>query len=68
MESLYRFHTTAIILNRQLQDAFTQISSEAIPDKGSSPHSSMSDIKITENGIIQQLQNLKIHKASGVDP
>ncbi|KAH3734930.1 hypothetical protein DPMN_041457 [Dreissena polymorpha] len=37
----------ANILNRQFQDAFTPITSEAVPDKGPSPRRSMPDNNIT---------------------
>ncbi|KAH3693165.1 hypothetical protein DPMN_192567 [Dreissena polymorpha] len=38
----------ANILNIQFQDAFTSITSKAIPDKGPCPHPSMPDINITK--------------------
>ena len=38
-----------------------------MPDKGPSPHLIMPDINITAAGILNLLQNLDVHKASGPD-
>ena len=54
-------------LNTQFQSVFTKEHSGLLPDKGPSPHPIMPDISITTAGILNLLQNLDIHKASGPD-
>jgi hypothetical protein len=40
---------------------------DMITKKGESPHPSMPEIKIHENGIFKLLNGLNIHKATGPD-
>ena len=54
-------------MNTQFQSVFTKEHSGPLPDKGPSPHPIMPDISITTAGILNLLQNLDIHKASGPD-
>ena len=55
-------------LNTQFQSVFTKEHSGPLPDKGHSPHPIMPDISITTAGILNLLQNLDMHKASGPEP
>ena len=58
----------ANILNRQFEKAFTTETSDIpIPDKGPSPHPTMSNINITDKGITKLLQNINPSKATGPD-
>ena len=58
----------ANILNNQFERAFTTESPDIpIPDKGTSPYSTMHDIHITQNGITKLLNNINLQKATGPD-
>ena len=54
------------ICNRQFQSAFTRESDTEIPSKGSSPFTPMGEITVDLNGVLKLLNNLIIHKASGL--
>ena len=57
----------AEILNEQFQSVFTNENTQNMPNKGQSPFPSMQNIKVTSNGVIKLLSNLKINKATGPD-
>ena len=54
-------------MNTRFQLVFTKEHSGPLTDKDPSPHPIMPDISITTAGILNLLQNLDIHKASGPD-
>jgi hypothetical protein len=54
-------------LNKQFQSVFTNEPAGDIPDKGPSPHPTLSDITVTTSGISKLLHNLNPHKAAGPD-
>lgn len=57
----------ARILNTQFQSVFSKDLGSELPDKGPSPHPSMSDIIITTDGVEKLLKNLNPNKAQGPD-
>ena len=57
----------ANVLNRQFTSVFTNDDGSAMPNLGSSPHPSVSNIKISINGVTKLLRNLKPFKATGPD-
>ena len=58
--------TKASILNSQFSSVFNMAESlDGMKDKGTSPHSSMTDIKVSCAGIFKLLIELDVHKASG---
>ena len=57
----------ANICNRQFESAFTRESDTEIPSKGTSPFTPMGEIKVDHKGVLKLLNNLNIHKASGLD-
>lgn len=57
----------ADILNSQFQSVYTQENTDSIPDKGPSPHPTMTGLKIQPAGVTKLLRDLKPHKASGPD-
>ena len=57
----------ANICNRQFQSAFTRESDTEILSKGTRPFSPMGEITVNHNGVLNLLNNLKIHKAFGPD-
>ena len=57
----------ASIFNFHFESVFTNEPDEVLPDKGPGPHLRMENINITTPGILTLLQNLNIHKASGLD-
>ena len=57
----------ANICNRQFQSAFTRESDAEIPFKGTSPFTPMGEITVDPNGVLNLLNNLKVHKAFGPD-
>ena len=59
--------TKANILNDQFCNAFTREDLSNIPVLENSPHPSMPDILVEENGVKKLLQNLNPRKASGPD-
>ncbi|XP_072046454.1 uncharacterized protein [Amphiura filiformis] len=54
-------------LNEQFQSVFSSSSARDIPDKGPSPHSSISPLVIHQQGVLKQMQQLNPAKASGPD-
>ena len=60
-------YSKAEILNHQFQSVFTEEDLANQPDKGRSPFQTMENIKVTEQGIIKLLLNLKTNKATGPD-
>ncbi|MEG7524911.1 MAG: hypothetical protein M3H12_17755, partial [Chromatiales bacterium] len=58
----------ADILNYQYCSAFTTEDTGNIPSLGSSPHPTMPDISIGENGVFKLLSNLNLRKAAGQHP
>ena len=59
--------TKAGLMNDYFTSVFTASSGNPIPDKGPSPHSIMSDITVTSNGVHKLLSNLQSKKATGPD-
>jgi hypothetical protein len=59
--------TKASILNRQYQSVFSREDSSNIPAPSDAPSPPMPEIKISRNGILKQLLDLKVNKASGPD-
>jgi len=57
----------ADILNRQYQSVFSREDSSDIPAPSETPYPPMPEIVISRNGIVKQLQELKVDKASGPD-
>ena len=57
----------ANILNEQFQSVYTKEDTNKMPDKGPSPHPSMSNITFKTKGIAKLLQNLNPYKAAGPD-
>ena len=57
----------AEILNQQFTSVFTQEPPGPLPDKCTSPHPTMPDIRISKEGIEKMLQNIKPDKAAGPD-
>jgi hypothetical protein len=57
----------AEILNRQYQSVFSIEDPENIPEPEEPPQPKMSDIKVTEEGILHLLSGLKENKACGPD-
>ena len=57
----------ANICNGQFQSAFTRESDDEIPSKGTSPFTPMGEITVDPYGVLELLNNLKIHKAPGPD-
>ena len=57
----------ANVLNRQFTSVFTNDDDSAMPNLGPSPHPSVSNIKISSNGVTKLLRNLKPFKATGPD-
>ena len=51
-----------------VENVFTQEPPGPLPDKGPSPHPTMSDICISKEGMEKMLQNIKPDKAAGPDP
>ena len=60
-------NTQANILNEQFKKAFTTEDTSSMPNKGTSPHPTMPDIFISNNGLLKLLKNLNPHKATGPD-
>jgi hypothetical protein len=54
-------------LNRQFSSVFTNEDLASKPDKGTSPFSSIEDLKIGLHGVIEQLAKLNTSKAGGPD-
>jgi len=54
-------------LNAQFKSVFTIEPNQPLPDKGLSPYPIMSDIIRTVTRIVNLLQNLDVHKATGPD-
>ena len=54
----------ANICNIHFQSAVKRESDTAIPSKGTSPFNPMDKITVDPKGVLKQLYNLKIHKAS----
>lgn len=59
--------TKANILNEQFSSVFNKNGDKNNITKKESPHPSMPEIKIHENGIFKLLNDLNIHKATGPD-
>ena len=57
----------AEILNQQFTSVFTEEPHGLLPDKGPSPHPTMTDICISKEGIEKMLQNIKPDKAACPD-
>ena len=58
----------ANILNKQFSSVFNKNEDlDSIPDKGPSPHPSIDDITMKQEGIRKLLANLNPHKATGSD-
>ena len=55
------------ILNRQYQSVFSREDPSDIPAPSGTPYPPMPQINISRNGILKQLLDLKINKASGPD-
>jgi hypothetical protein len=55
------------ILNRQYESVFSREDSSNIPAPSDPPSPPMPEIEISRNGILKQLQDLKVDKASGPD-
>ena len=57
----------ANILNEQFQSVYTKEDTNKMPDKGQSPHPSMSNITFKTKGIAKLLHNLNPYKAAVPD-
>lgn len=57
----------ANLLNEQFQSVFTPVTSDPIPDKGTSTHPKISKLSITTPGIEKLLNKINPHKATGPD-
>ena len=57
----------ATVLNNQFVSVFTRDPDTPPPDLGPSPHPTMEEIEVTENGVLKMLSRLKDHKAAGPD-
>ena len=58
----------AEILNDQFTSVFTtEDPSKPLPDLGPSPHPTVADITVQQNGVLKLLQHLNPHKATGPD-
>ena len=58
----------AEILNNQFTSVFTtEDPSKPLPDLGPSPHPTVADITVQQNGVNKLLQHLNPHKATGPD-
>ena len=57
----------AEVLNQQFQSVFTKEPNSPLPDKGPSPHPTISDMNISVEGIYNLLLNINPHKACGPD-
>ncbi|KAK3092025.1 hypothetical protein FSP39_024520 [Pinctada imbricata] len=58
----------AEILNKQFTSVFTSENpNDPLPDLEGSPHPTVADITVTENGVCKLLQQLDPHKATGPD-
>ena len=55
----------ANILNRQFISVFTNDTKTSLPDLGPSQYPRMDDITVSSKGVVEQLKNLKPHKAAG---
>ena len=57
----------ATVLNNQFVSVFTRDPDTPPPDLGPSPHPTMEEIEVTENGVLKMRSHLKDHKAAGPD-
>jgi hypothetical protein len=58
----------AEILNNQFTSVFmTKDPSKPLPDLGQSPHPTVADITVQQNGVLKLLQNFNTHKATHPD-